>query len=313
VQADNRALQQKVVRAAENEPLRAHDNGPPSSSVGAAVDPLGAPFPVADDRDVAEHGRRLTSSPTYVAVDAQQIHELPSGHTCSNTGFSESNPYLVRLDSSGPSLSAAPTVASSDVSFASVDAKDYTVSEIQRMAAPFKVIHASDCATAPTLEIPLNTNFAGTLSVGGKEVQAGPKVTVGYVASADQPNNDWAWTAPTPRAWVTFTELTKTVNLAAESSLLIWYSLSWLATGGHDWKMMESQLLIDGVVQPSASTVNGVTHNREVAGNNQGLWMGTLAAGSHTFTVQISAEAGGTYISRYATAGEERILSVLVL
>jgi len=117
--------------------------------------------------DQPQLGRRLTGAPTYIAVDAQQIHELPNGHTCSNTGFSESIPKLVRLGGSGPSRQVGPTVASADVSLTSVDAKDWTLSEIQRMAAPLKVIHASDCSTAPSLEIPLNTNFAGTLSVGG--------------------------------------------------------------------------------------------------------------------------------------------------
>ena len=156
---------------------------PPASAAGGDSSAAGASAAGGDASAAAVSGtdmsgRRLTGSSTYIAVNAQQIHELPNGHTCSNTGFVESNPFLVRLDTSGPSLSVSPTVASADVSFASVDAKDLTVSEIQRMANPFKVVHAADCATAPTLDLPLSTTVgtlavSGTLTVGGTAVTGG--------------------------------------------------------------------------------------------------------------------------------------------
>jgi len=147
---------------------------PLSPTVTATVGPLAAGAATGDvAHDDGEQGRRLTSSSsTFIAVNAQQIHELPNGHSCSNTGFVESHPRLVRLDASGPKLSVAPTVASSDISLASISAKDFTVSEIQRMANPIKVVHDASCSSAPTVEMPLNTNFAGTLTVQGTDVGA---------------------------------------------------------------------------------------------------------------------------------------------
>lgn len=107
-------------------------------------------------------GRRLTGgSPTYVAVDALQIHEFPSGHTCSNTGFVESHPMVVGVDSNGPSVTKRKSLASADISLASISAKDYVPSEIQRIAAPLKVVHTSDCQSAPTLSLPPNTQVGG--------------------------------------------------------------------------------------------------------------------------------------------------------
>ena len=154
-----------------------------SPTVTATVGPLAAGAATGDvAHDDGEQGRRLTGSAStyYIAVNAQQIHELPNGHTCSNTGFVESNPRLVRLDTSGPSLSVAPTVASSDISLASIDAKDLTVSEVQRMAAPFKIVHDSSCSNAPKLSLPLITEVANlrvsstlTMSTGTATMNSG--------------------------------------------------------------------------------------------------------------------------------------------
>jgi len=152
---------------AENAALRTHqDTPPPSPSITSAVGPFGG----ANGHD--GEGRRLTGTSTYIAVNAQQIHELPSGHTCSNSGFVESNPYLLGLDSSGPSVSVSPTVASADISFASVGAKDLTISEIQRMAAPLKVVHDAACSAAPTLTLQLNTNVVGKLFLNGVQMSS---------------------------------------------------------------------------------------------------------------------------------------------
>lgn len=62
---------------------------------------------------------------------------------------------LLNVDSSGASVSVGPTVAAAEVSLASVSAKDFTVSQIQRFAAPFKVVHDSSCSSAPTLDLGL--------------------------------------------------------------------------------------------------------------------------------------------------------------
>jgi len=140
-----------------------------------------------------EPGRRLTSGPTYVAVNAKQIHEFPNGHSCSNTGFVESHPKLVAVGSSGPSLSAGPTVASADVSMASVTAKDWTVNEIQRIAAPLKVVHDASCANPPTLDLPLSTTVSGSLTVGSVNVGTTLSTLTAAGSWTDVPIDTSAW------------------------------------------------------------------------------------------------------------------------
>jgi len=154
-----------------------------------------------------ETARRLTSSPTYVAVPAMQVHEFPTSHTCSNMGFNEAHPALLPLDSSGPTrTSDGSTAASADVCIAAVTAKDGNINEIQRLSAPLKVLHDSSCGSAPTLELQLATTVAtlavtgslslsgvavattgtGTLTVGGAAVAfSGTSDTSGWVSITD--------------------------------------------------------------------------------------------------------------------------------
>jgi hypothetical protein len=62
-----------------------------------------------------------------------------------------------------------PTTPSVDLSLMpNVDGQ--TRSEIQQMPFPLKVVHTSDCGSTPSLEVQLNTNVAGGLSVNGAVV-----------------------------------------------------------------------------------------------------------------------------------------------
>jgi len=150
------SLQSRLDRALAANATR----GPPSPTIRATVD---------------DSGRRLTSGSTFIAVNSPQIHEFPSGHSCSNTGFVESHPMLLGVDSSGPSVRGRKNLASADVSLASVDAKDFTISEIQRIAAPLKVVHDASCSSAPALALQLDTTVssltvANTLMLGSVNV-----------------------------------------------------------------------------------------------------------------------------------------------
>jgi len=106
-----------------------------------------------------EKGRRLTSANSYIAVEARQVHEFPSGTTCPNMGFSQAHPRLLAVDTSGPSISET-TGHTNEVSLSSVSMKDFVPSEIQRFSAPLKLVHDSSCSAAPSLRLQLTTKVA---------------------------------------------------------------------------------------------------------------------------------------------------------
>jgi len=172
LRSDNAALRSDVDSLqARVDTLQANDMAhTPSTS------PRGADASAADGHSI-QQGRRLTGSSTYLGVNALQIHEFPSGHTCANTGFVESNPMLLGVDSSGPTLKGGISLASADVSFASIGAKDYDASEVQRFPGPLKVVHDSSCSASPTLHFGLSavgTSLAlDSLTVGGSAVSGG--------------------------------------------------------------------------------------------------------------------------------------------
>lgn len=84
---------------------------------------------------------------TRTAVRAWQLHEFPAGQQCS---AELSRAYIQpRTDSDFQLKRMGDTAA------------------IDTFPAPFKVVHASDCASAPALNIALAVNMAGALTVGG--------------------------------------------------------------------------------------------------------------------------------------------------
>jgi len=123
--------------------------------------------------------RRLSSaSPsTYLHIQkaSHVLHEFPSGHTCPNVqGFTQVLPIAADGTVSwGPS----PLVPSANLSLGSV-ASDWSVSEVQKMPAPFKVVHDADCSGTPSLEVQMATTVhslevSGSLTVAGAAVGGG--------------------------------------------------------------------------------------------------------------------------------------------
>jgi len=264
---------------------------------------------VSDDGTTGS-ARRLTSTPTYLAVPTTQIHEFPDSHTCSNMGFNEAYPRLLSLDSSGPTISPGTTVASSDLSLASVAGKDQTVSEIQRFSAPLKIIHDSSCSNSPTLALQGNTQVDGSLEV------AGGAVTVGGVALSGQrvvekvvigPN-----TAAIPSATVftAITGLSKTVTLAAASTVMMHYHISYaIVAGAASSGFLACQLKVDGTIHEASRAISGDTTGSTVWGTTSALVIDNLNVGSHTFAVECRNGASIDFAGDF----QAKALQVLVL
>jgi len=216
------SLQSRLDRALAANATR----GPPSPTIRATVD---------------ESGRRLTSSSTFIAVTSPQIHEFPSGHSCSNTGFVESHPTLLGIDSSGPSLRGRKNLASADVSLASVDAKDFTISEIQRIAAPLKVVHDASCSSAPTLALQLDTTVssltvANTLMLGSLNVATELASASSASASSCPSTHDTAgWVNMQMRSDQTVTSVDPP-RYKIQCGVVYWAGHSTAATPGWWWQ-----------------------------------------------------------------------------
>jgi len=73
---------------------------------------------------------------------------------------------------------------------------------------------------------------------------------------------------------------------------------------GEQWNFLHTVLLVDGIEKVEARDIDGViSTDVGTYGNNMGVWIGTLAAGTHTIKVQYrtfnnNVELGGTEKSR---------------
>jgi len=122
---------------------------------------------VHDERGPSpELGRRLTSSSTYVPVPSYHVHEFPSGHSCS---LGSGDKMFMPVEG-GNAAMQGPTTPTETVGIFDVDPKEYTATTIQTFSSPLKVVHESNCQGPPSLAVPLNTNFEGTLSVSSNNV-----------------------------------------------------------------------------------------------------------------------------------------------
>jgi len=271
---------------------------PPPTTLGTTV---GAGDGTVTVEDMKE-GRRLTASPTYITVPAMQTHELPASHTCSNTGFSEASPQLLPVDGSGPTTHGPSTAASADVSLSAVSWKAYSVAEIQRLAAPVKLTHVSDCSTAPTAHLQLATVADGTLHVGTKPigqtvveaVNAGTATTHTYTTLTDIPG------------------LTKTITLTESRMVIARYNVAAQIPSSY-YCFLHTTMLVDDVEEVSTRSVGGISNAGSAQGysQNTGLAFLTLAAGSHTIKVQGRSNSA----VNIATSGTEMgaWLQVLIL
>lgn len=191
LEEENRKMQSQLAATAR-------EPAPPVVSEGdAAVDAAGG---------VA--GRRLqSSSASYVAVEPWIMHAL--GPSCTtSTGASDSG--MKRLVPRGASPGhPSPTTATDTLDLVAV-ATDWTTATIQSMPAPFVIEHDDSCAFEPSLRIGLNTSFAGSLSVNGHPVAAGPRVTDDTYATGDLTLSASGWTD--------LSGMTKSINLDGEAT-----------------------------------------------------------------------------------------------
>ena len=111
--------------------------------------------------------RRLANGDVHLAVPTLQVHEFPSGHSCSNLNTGTATGLRRILPHTGTAVTFAPSPdwtasATNEMSLASINT-DWTTNEIQRIPVPLKVVHDASCSLDPTLELQLNTEMHGTL------------------------------------------------------------------------------------------------------------------------------------------------------
>ena len=139
-------------------------------------------------------GRRLQASTsagaTVVAVQAWQLHEFPSGHSC-DSGKSPAKAYLKPLmPVNGMTAEGYPSSPVPEFSLMSNrDGESRT--EIQRVTLPIKVVHDASCSAAPTLSLPLTTRIEGQ-EASGKDIMSSLR-SMGPFA------DPFAWTVDTAK------------------------------------------------------------------------------------------------------------------
>jgi len=123
-----------------------------------------------DGATASVDGRRLANGDTHLAVAGWQLHEFPAGHTCPNMGSAGTTQKRL-LPHTGSEVSWLTSVdwtaSTADELSLNAIGSQWGTSEIQRMPFPLKVVHNADCTATPTLELAMDTNIPGQLTVGG--------------------------------------------------------------------------------------------------------------------------------------------------
>jgi len=131
----------------------------------------------------------------YVAVDAKQIHEFGYSGSCQPGSVTK---LLTKTRDAGTlSYSSSLSDASSDLDLVTVTdttTAPWTTSALQTFAAPFKVVHDADCASAPTLNLPLDTTVQ-TLAVSGTLMVGGTDITTTIDGSCPSTSDTAGWVA----------------------------------------------------------------------------------------------------------------------
>ena len=253
-----------------------------------------------------EVGRRLQSAAaSYVAVKSWQVHEFPDGHSCSNTGTQdgEYKDLLPVDDGSGKgTFQPSPTIPTADVSLNAV-ASDWALGEVQRMPAPLKVVHDATCSAEPSLHLPLDTVFEGTVTINGSTMVGGQASII--------PPVQWHMSGATGYAtldtgWTTM-GLTKTFTLDTRSICILSYAHTGIKNdpnapyGSH---FTVTRLVVDGVYDPQTIAITGIHYS-----TNHGLSFRELAAGTHT----ASLEYRSSFLDSWDNVDDWRQSSIQVL
>ena len=156
-------------------------------------------------------------------------------------------------------------------------------SAVSSFATPLKVTHAASCgSTLPTMEVQMDTTLQrnvevkGSLMVGSYVVPAlGPsidKLTYGGTGNSFS-------TDPT-NVWTSFAS--KAIALTTASKVLVWYSVVTASTS-----YVVTTLYVDSgsgeTELPDARAISGKGYDTYMT--LSGMYMGSLAVGTHTFIV----------------------------
>ena len=152
LEAKNSALEAKVdalIKATEMRKQHPMDRGHGDESEEGSANG-GTPATAIDDQ-----GRQLSFSgaaPVYVSVkDSRRLHEFPAGHSCPNVGGN----YMLELPTtpSGVSwLPSSPSDMTENTTFVSVGSS-WSTSTIQSYPEPLRIVHNSDCSSAPAVGV----------------------------------------------------------------------------------------------------------------------------------------------------------------
>jgi len=245
-------------------------------------------------------GRRLTTSTPLMALQSSRhvVHQL--GASCANAqGYLE----LLPTKSDGTvAWDPSPIDATTDLALVQVQS-DWSTLDVHRFPAPFKMVHDASCSTTPTLELQLNTNVAGSLSVNG--VGVGGQGNVQKTAHV----SDGSFTFFGSN---TFTSLglTKSVVLTAQRTVLAHYKVTGMTGATTDGSYIACHIKVDGAIDTNTVCINGnIGQSGGTYFNTDGLYMDTLTAGTHTIEAECRGPAGVTFTGNYMS----RSLQVLVL
>lgn len=102
--------------------------------------------------------------------------------------------------------------------------------------------------------------------------------------------------------WATFPDLSRTFSVSDQTNVLVFYQVTMPGGNSH----LVTRLVVDNQVQ---------IHSRAITGNTtywspSNVWIGTLAKGSHTITVQYRTPVGGT--NTPAHDWQNRVLKILI-
>jgi len=303
----------KEANAGMRQRLEADEAGaaktPPASSGGVA----GVAATEIMPSGVASHGRRA-SSPTccrWTADDACSAAGNANLHQCTKL-----HEYLEHKTTTHEFLDLDSCLGSDhskwtwsyrpDQGDVQLSTNDSPVSSVK---TPLKVTHASACASStPTLTLQLDTEASGSLSVSGTLDVTGAfsvgGVPVGAPFVDGVPGDDSLLSISVAHSLTDLPGLAKTVTLDSARFALIQYHIGWSFDPGEQWNFLHTVLLVDGIEKVEARDIDGViSTDVGTYGNNMGVWIGTLAAGTHTIKVQYrtfnnNVELGGTEKSR---------------
>jgi hypothetical protein len=91
--------------------------------------------------------RRLSSTPSYLALTPIQVNEFSAGNQCPNLGSSAFKQVLP-VHGGSVTWDPSPIVDSDELELTSVNA-DWSTNQIQRIPAPYKVVHDASCSNPP--------------------------------------------------------------------------------------------------------------------------------------------------------------------